>query len=432
MTTFSITGENAYWEEIERRKLAILAGVESGEIDNIDGVISPTSKAIAERLGTTEFDMNSWWIETPQNWTCPACGRNKLDVARVNSKGEAMCLLVEHHDHMQDVLKKRFQELSVQRDFVVADDQSEAFAKRSASMISAYENTLICIDCNNADAEAKKAVRTPAAFSFSPNELRRIVTPKPNEMVGVNRDAAMSIWAELETTFELRIKIANRIAEIAANNQHWFQAGDWATQPNALRSRASDYVSSRGAWGVLELLRGSKKAKTARALDAWRTTIHKSPRFGPTSTEIDHAGLVGSPKQWHAIETSWRCPGCGRDKRSIVRKNKTGEWAFTTSLRYFYDAGTQWNRIQHLTCMDCAKVAEDLGKEAASRIAQDISGYSSYVELREVTQCIIVQSHTRHNIKNTEVDAMIDRVEARILDKISFELENLANSDGGG
>lgn len=429
MTIISIIDGDEYWEEVERRRLAILAGVESGEVDNIDGVMSPTSKAIAERLGTTEFDMNSWWIETPQNWSCPACGRSKLDMARVNTKGEAMCWLVEHHDHMQNVLKKRFQELSVQRDVVVADHHSEEFAKRSASMISAYENTLICIDCNNADAEAKKAVRVPAAFSFSPNEIRRIVIPKSNEMVGVDKDVAKSIWAELKATFELRMKIANRIAEIAADDEHWFQAGEWATRPDVVRSRASDYVSSRGAWGVLELLKGPKKVKATKPLDAWRKVTHKSPRPGPTSTEIDHAGLVSSPKQWHAIDASWRCPGCGRDKRSIVRKNKLGEWAFTTSQRYFYDEGARWKSIKHQTCMDCAKVAEDLGKEAAGRLGEHVTSYSSQVELKEVTQCIVVQPHTRHNIKSAEVDAMIDRVEARILDKINFELEDLTGDD---
>jgi rubredoxin len=428
MSFISIVDGDAYWEEVERRKLAIVASVESGEVDSIDGVMSPSSRAIAERLGTTNFDMNSWWLETPQTWTCPACGRNKLDIARVNTKGEAMCWLVEHHDHMQDVLKKRFQELSVQREAVVADHHSEEFAKRSASMISAYENALICMDCNNADAEAKKAVRAPAAFSFSPNELRRIVIPNANKMVGVNQEMAKSIWVELKETFELRMKIANRIAEIAANNEHWFQAGEWAKRPSVVHSRASDFVSSRGAFGVFDLLRGPKK-KIARPLDAWRKVTHKPPSPGPTPTEIDHAGQVGSPKQWHAIPTSWQCPGCGRDKRSIVRKNKLGEWAFITSVRYFYDEDARWKNARHLTCIDCAKVAEDIGKEAAGRIGKRISSYSARVQLEEVTKCIIVHPHTRHNTKNSVVDTVVELVEARILDQISSELDKLEDGD---
>lgn len=431
MSFLSIGDGEAYWEEVERRKLALIAGVESGLIDSIDGVMSPISRAIAERLGTCNFDMNSWWLETPHAWKCPACGRSKLEIARVNTKGEAMCWLVEHHDHMQDVLKKRFQELSVQQEVVVADAHSEEFAKRSASMISAYENTLICMDCNNADADAKKAVRAPAAFSFSPNELRRIVIPKPNQMVGVDQDMAISIWSEIKETFELRMKIANRIAEIAANNEHWYQVGEWATRPSVVHSRASNFVSSRGAFGVFDTLRGPKKTKTTRPLDAWRKVTHRPPRPAPTPSEIDHAGQVGSPKQWHGIHVSWRCPGCDRDKRSIVRKNKLGEWAFITSQRYFYDNGARWKRTQHMTCMDCAKVAEDIGKEAAGRTGERISGYSSLVQLDEVRKCIIAQPHTRHNVSNAMIDAVMELVEARILDRISSDLDQFGDDDGG-
>lgn len=423
MIVIPIVAGEVSLEEVERRKSAILAGVESGQISLIDGVMSPISKAIAEKLETTEFDMNSWWVETPQNWICPACGRGKLEIARVNTKGEAMCWLVEHHDHMQNELKKRFQELSVQRDVVVANDHAEAFAKRSAKMISAYENTLICIDCNNADAEAKKAARAPAAFSFSPNELRRIVVPRANEMVGINQDVAKLIWEELKPTFELRMKIANRIADIAASNEHWFQVGDRASNPSVVHNRAWNY----GAWGVMDILKGPKKAKTTRLLDAWRRASHTPPRPGPTSTEIDHAGQVGSPKQWHAIETSWQCPGCGRNKRSIVRKNKSGEWTFSVAQRYFYDKGAPRNRAQHQTCLDCAKVAEDIGKEAAGRLGERISSFSSYVELREVTKCIIARPHTRHNINNPVVDAMIDHIEGRILDRTINEIDVLTN-----
>lgn len=427
MLTTSLTEEERYWEGAARRKLAILAGVERGEINNIDGVMSPTSKAIAERLGTTEFDMNAWWVEAPQDWICPACGRSKLDIARVNTKGEAMCWLVEHHDHMKDVLKRQFQQLSVQQDVVVADQDAEEFAKRSASMISAYENTLICVDCNNADTDAKKAAKAPSAFSFSPKELRRIGVPKPNEKVGIDKNVARAIWAEQAATFEVRMKIANRIAEIAAKNEHWFQVGEWAARADVIHARASAYVASKGAWGLVEDLKGPRKKTAARPLDDWRKKPHKPPRPGPTPTEIDHAGQVGSPKRWHAVDSLWRCPGCGRDKRSIVRRNTKNEWAFTTERRYFHDATARWKHTEHFTCMDCAKVAEDLGKEAAGRVGQRVSGYSSLVELSEVARCIVVQPHTRHNINNTVVEAMLDRIEARVMERVRANTERVAD-----
>jgi len=81
--------------------------------------------------------------------------------------------------------------------------------------------------------------------------------------------------------------------------------------------------------------------------------------------------------------------------------------------------------------MDCAKVAEDLGKEATGRLGKRVSGYSSLVELKEVTQCIIVQPHARHNIENAVIDRIIVRVEARILDKITVEIDEVVADECG-
>lgn len=59
----------------EAAQTAVISAIKNGESTFIDGVISPVSVALSARLGTTEFDMNSWWVETPQSWVCPACGR---------------------------------------------------------------------------------------------------------------------------------------------------------------------------------------------------------------------------------------------------------------------------------------------------------------------------------------------------------------------
>lgn len=151
------TNPDDYEAACKAARTAVIAALGKGELTSLDGVMSPLSTALTVRLGSMRFDMNSWWVKTPQNYLCPACGREKIDLARLNTKQEIMCHLVEHHDHMQDVLKRRFQEISVKREVVVADEHAEKFAKYSATMISAYENTLICVDCNNADVMAKKA-----------------------------------------------------------------------------------------------------------------------------------------------------------------------------------------------------------------------------------------------------------------------------------
>jgi len=92
---------------------ALINAIENGTLTWLDGVMSPISKALVLKLKSTEFDMNSWWVESPTSWVCSGCGRGKLEIGRLNSNQEIMCHLVEHHDHMKDILKRRFQEMSV-------------------------------------------------------------------------------------------------------------------------------------------------------------------------------------------------------------------------------------------------------------------------------------------------------------------------------
>lgn len=406
----------SYEEVSEAAREDFISAIKNGDLTFLDGVVSPVSVALSTRLGTTEFDMNSWWVETPQNWVCPACGRGKMDLARLNTKKEIMCHLVEHHDHMKDVLRRRFQEISVARKVVVADEQAEKFAKRSSTMIAAYENTLICEDCNNADVTAKKAATTHADFSFSPQELFRIVKPEPNKAHEIDIDVAKVIWADQQDTFELRMKIADRIAEIAANNEHWFQPGDINSNPNVVSQRALNFVIFKGAYGVLDLLKGPKKLKPVRSASAWRNILHSPSKPLPTANEIDHAGQVRNPKFWNMINEEWKCPGCQRSKREVVRKNKDGEWVFPMATRRFFDSDSPRSKKEILTCGDCAKTAEDMGKEAVSLSGwRPEGGYATQVNIQEVQRCVIPQPHVRHNIKNDEVGLILANILRRIL-----------------
>ena len=392
----------------------VLAEVASGELTSIDGIASPNSLMLVSRLGATTFDMNSWWVKTPQDWVCPACGRDKSDIARLNTKGEIMCHLVEHHDHMKDVLKRRFQELSVIRETIVADERAESFAKRSATMISAYENTIICVDCNNADASAKKAAEVCRDFSFSPQELRRIIKSLPNRAHEVDVAIATDVWFHQQTTFSLRMKIANQIAKIAANNEHWFQRGDFGSCPDTINRSASQIVSSRAAFGVLAKLAGPKKKNPVKPLASWRATTHSRPKIAPTQNEIEHAGQVGSPRLWSEIGDKWQCPACRRNRREIVRRNNDGEWFFPISSRRFYCPTSRWKREEIVTCGDCAKVAEELGKEAAGIAGITVQGYTAQVLIDEVKRCVVVRSHVRHNVNNDEAEMVLNGIVKRI------------------
>lgn len=403
-------------QESKANLAKIVTRIASGELRFLDGIMSPVSVEISARLSAAKSDMNSWWVKTAQDWACPACGRAKLDIARLNSKGEAMCQLVEHHDHMRDVLKRRFGEISASREVVVADELAEKFAKRSATMVAAYDNTIICGDCNNADVVAKKSAATHRDFSFSPQELRRIVKPAANRPHEIDSSVAQAIWAEQRMTFDLRIKIIDRIAEISANNEHWFQPGSFVNDPEVVNRRVSSFVSEMRAFGIWETLAGSKSMTPKRPASRWREIEHKAPEFPPTKGDIQHAGQVGSRKFWLGTDESWCCPVCNRNRRQIVRQNKGGDWTMPYSSRNFFSLSARWKKQEVLTCGDCAEVAQSLGKEAAERVGLGrICSYSAMVSIDEVARCIIPQAHARHNIDVEQAEAVIDEVSERLI-----------------
>lgn len=389
--------------------------IASGDLPQFDGVMSPMSLAIQVKLGTKEFDMNSWWIKTPQSWICPACGRPKLDIARVNTKGEAMCHLVEHHDHMQDVLKQRFQKLSAARAVVVADELAERFAKRSAAMIAAYDNTIICGDCNNADVKAKKAAGAPKEFSFSPQELLCIVRPVANQSHQIDANVAKAVWAEHQETFALRMKISDRISEIAANNEHWFQAGTLSNDPTYIDRSAQSFVLHNNVFGLFATLAGSKQKSAGRPATRWREIPHKPPKVLPTSGEIQHAGRLQASRFWDDTDDTWRCPACNRNRQQIVRPNKEGGWTMPVSTRFLFDPSAPWERMKTRTCGDCAEVAQSIGKEAEQRFGKPLHrGYSALVSVADVALCILPQPHCRHNVDNDLVEDVINGIVERL------------------
>lgn len=101
------------WEEIletlDDTERNLLKDVETGHIE-LDGVMSPLTRLLATRFSTEGVDMDQLWAYTPMDWACPACGRTKEAIARPNKNNQLMCRLVDHHDHMKDLLEKVFDE----------------------------------------------------------------------------------------------------------------------------------------------------------------------------------------------------------------------------------------------------------------------------------------------------------------------------------
>jgi rubredoxin len=398
---------------VEQARAKLIASIETG-LASIDGKMSPLSKELLKHFKAKGVDMTSWWAMTPSGWTCPGCGRVKKDIARLNRNGDLMCRLVEHHDHTQDLLAKRFSEISSSQSAVLADKTAENFAKRSATMIAAYENTIVCDDCNSADAKAKKLVGTEEFFSFSPQEIRRFVIATPNKPHEINQDEAQKIWSTAKPIFELHLKIANRIAQIAATNEHWYQEGELASNPSSVRNKFRITTHSYGVWDVLDELCGRRPSSSLVDASAWRKTVHRKFKK-PTIRQIEHLAKVSHSDAWAKVPDDWACPACRRQKSKTVRlSERKGTWTVAFQSISYRDP-EQWGRCKKTTlCLDCGWTATQLGKEAAAHLGVEQHEHSIWVELDDVARIVVPRDHARHAFRNDDAQTVVEVVAARI------------------
>lgn len=120
------------------------------------------------------------------DWRCPACNRTKYELLRwtmlfPNTPGRRMGWAVglhTHHDHR--------------------DDQYRYSSKvRPPGFCTRFADTLLCEQCNSADASAKKKLKLPEYFSFSPAEIAMFVTATPNGWHLLDYDIASRIYAQI-------------------------------------------------------------------------------------------------------------------------------------------------------------------------------------------------------------------------------------------
>lgn len=386
--------------------------VSSGSIA-LDGVMSPLTRELAGRFGAESVDMTFAWACTPMDWVCPACGRTKPEIVRLNTNRDLMCRLVEHHDHMKDLVKDEFERQCKLQKTIVADEFARRFATRASQMISAYDNAIICDDCNAADPKAKRAVGTHKDFSFSPQEIRRFVRPQPNVPHEIDAEEAARIWQVNEETFALRLKIVERIAGIAATNTHWYQELPDGQRAETVYRHAEYLQGQYSVPGALYELTGDLRRSPSPDVSAWRRVKHKSQRVGPRPEDVAYLAKVSFGRHWSAVAESWRCPSCDRTKHETVRKSNKGDWTFLLADRSFYAPGERYGSKRTVVCGDCGLLASNLGKEACL-VAEAATGsnYAQFLSVSEIALVVLPQPHARHNVKNDVADnLMMDLIE---------------------
>lgn len=397
------------WEEeektVESQKLfeCIARG------DFLDGIMSPLSRELAQRfnVGTDAIDMTLAWAWTPIDWVCPACRRGKRDIARLTEKGKLMCRLVEHHDHMADLVEAEFERQCKEHGTIVADEFGKRFAKRASQMVAAYDNTIICDDCNTADPKAKRDVGTHKDFSYSPQEIGQFVKAKPNVPHEIDREQAKHIWLEQAATFKLRLTIVTRIAAIAATNSHWYQEVHRTQRAEQIYANAESLGRHYGSVSSLYKLAGDKRPPPVE-VSAWRKTPHQQPRRMPKMEDLDYIAKVSSAKSWGKVESTWRCPCCRRAKSDTVRLSNKNKWVFDIFEPSFYAPAERYGTQRVVVCQDCSSLATAIGREACLALGvTNESAYAKFVKLEELAMVTLAHPHRQHNVDNDQADDLV-------------------------
>lgn len=368
--------------------------LENNDLSGLDSEFSYRSRLLTEVFDAKGVDFNSWWIKTKVDWQCPSCARYKEEIVRINQHGDLTGHTHEHHDHVADVVEKQFIKISESKEKVVANLLSERFIERTAYALAAYDNTLICSDCNNADAKAKKAINAPADFSFSPAEIKSFIIVKPNQEHEICIESASKSWSECEAIFRLRMELVNQVAALAASNEHWYQPSEVTAKQ---QERFANHYFSYYGLKELDIFPEQllyKSNKYTGSSDSWRVKrkLQKDKR-PPTDGQLQHlAQLRGH--NWNRLDDGWCCSGCDRTKLECVRKSNSNEWSFIVSTSKKLSNGI------FALCNDCQTTATHFGKEIIEKTKQQVDFPSEVMSLSELKSIVQPTIHNKHNINN--------------------------------
>lgn len=382
--------------------------------NNLIGLDPEKSKNMQDMM--TSFSakglhLNKWWAITPFDWKCEACGRVKKDIARLNKHGYLTCHLHEHHDHADRILKREFEFFSKAQGVIVADENSEKFIKRAAYGLAAFDKTLICSDCNKADADAKKLSRTDDDFSFSPREIGRFIIVRSNQEHIVDVSIASAIWSDGKNVFEKRLRLIIDLARIAAENLHWYQP---SKQTSTQVERMAIYHIRQ--YGISNLSSEPEKLLYNSVVFAgdkasWRRNKIYRPKKIPSDMDIKHLiGIRG--KLWFKVNEDWICPCCQRGKIDCVYFSKNKSWVFEAKNIELYGVGVD-ETLRITLCNDCANAALQFGREAIE--GKNLYPPSIVLKLEELKAIIVANPHGAHDYRNDVADIFVLTWHARAI-----------------
>lgn len=304
---------------------------------SLDGRWSGLTRWLIDEHRATGLDLDQNWASVCQDWSCPCCLRPKTELARKLSSGVLLAHLHEHHDHIHDYMAARLQE-TYGKEWPRGTPSGTYELEHSGSvMIERFERTLVCEDCNAADAGAKaRSSRTDPHFSFRPSEIATFITSRPNRSHEIDADRARAIWEVARADFLERIALADHlIAHIhrgAITRERTRGVPRWTLSHDAVTFHLTSCAP-----GAVESIAATREAMIARSIarDGVGAARPRSSKAGarPTADEVAAHDGGQFPSNWKQVPTDWRCAACDRDRTDVPRRSRKSGRRWSGEIR---------------------------------------------------------------------------------------------------
>jgi rubredoxin len=392
----------------------LVQAIQDGLITSLDGVDSNLSKSLMKIHGLDQFEMNSNWILTAQDWLCPCCKRGKIEISRRGNKNQILAKLVVHHDHMGEVMQEAFQNALKSAATKVEQQEGSRLVEKMGVAFAAYDEVLICEDCNNADAEAKKMVSASKDFSFSVGQISYLIKSHAHKSHVIDYDKAVETWNASKPAYELRMQLINTIAYAAATDKHWFDPlgiKEVAIPLFKRRFKTDDYLIAQwlSEQALIDAL-GPKRSISSPNLSRWRTISSKVGKSLPENYLAMLRTERAFANNWDSQSETWKCPVCDRNKFEIAYVGEKGRITFVLISNYRINSWVKSKAI----CNFCESIIKSLKAEINQLTLPNEHERYSLVTPEELSEIIQPRPHSQHKINSEKANALIQVILQRI------------------
>lgn len=388
--------------------------VRCGDLTTLDSAESPLARRLQTHHATHVMEMNSNWLGSSQDWVCPCCGRSKFAVTRKGQTGQILCKLVIHHDHMGEALEASFGEAFAEAGTTTPQETGRQLIERIGTAFAAYEEVLVCEDCNNADTTASKIAQTGPHFSFSPSQIRSFITVADHRPHSVSPAGARAAWESARPAYELRMKLIRAVGRAAATDAHWYEPsrrGQLAVPvfnyAPAKHERVSDFYIgqwlSLGSW--VDAV-DTKPTTGPRTLHRWRTESKKAAQSVPDNYVAILRSEPNKRESWDHLPESWQCPICRRGKHAVVYAGSKGKMNFGVNRER---APGNWDHCP-IFCCHCKNTLMQLKFEVVQAIGRPIQNSYQFVSPEELASIVIGVPHAPNQIRQIEAQALFEKI----------------------